>query len=238
MLASIGFSEPESVGFFVDNEDGNPVVEAKVFVYNDEIGSWTAGVTDGQGNVVFDSVRSADRVWVFKAGMALANRSAWPQRFLREPHFVTLTPLSIEDLAESFRGQESDIHKVQLLTVDPLLLSIPSGGAAQATAVFQAYGLNATVPLTLSTEPRTPILPITLKPDPATIEVPLEGLTFLPLTFTVGPSLEPGIYQLVVHAEIMEFIQPDYEALSSGGGQVYGDAGHITLVVEVIPPGP
>ena len=102
-----------------------------MFVYNDQIGSWTAGVTDSQGSVVFESVRSTDRVWVFKAGVALANRSGWPQRFLRAPHFVTLTPLSVEGLADSFRGQESDIHKVQLLTVDPPLLSIPSGGAAK-----------------------------------------------------------------------------------------------------------
>ena len=246
LLASLKFSEPESVEFFVDDKEGNPVGGARVFVYNDQSGSWTAGVTDSRGNVVFESVRKVDRIWVFKTGMALANRGGWPQRFLREPHFVTLTRLSGEALSDSFREQVQNAgyveNRVKLLALDPPFLSVPQGGASQATAVLQSFDLEATVTLTLLTEPRAPIPQITLKSDPATIEVPLDGRTFLPFTFTVGPSLEPGIYELEISAEIIEFIQPDYEALWSGAllsnRGVSWSAGGITLLVEVTPPEP
>lgn len=202
-----------------------------MFVYNDQIGSWTTGITDDQGHVAFETVRDVDRVWVFKAGKALANRSGWPQRFLREPHFVTLTPLSVEGLAGSFREQvQAGAHKIELLTVDPPLLSIPQGGAAQATAVFQSFDLNATVSLMLPEGPRAPKPQITLKPAPAAIEVPRDGQAFLITTFAVGLSLEPGIYELEIHPEIIE-------ASYSGGESGYSAGGSVTVLVEVTPSG-
>ena len=231
LLASLRFSEPESVEFFVDDEEGSPVGGAKVFVYNDQIGSWTKGVTDSQGHLVFETVRSVDRVWVFKAGTTLANRGDRAQRFLRESHFVTLTPLSVEGLAQSFREQvQAGAHKVQLLTVDPPFLSVPQGSAAQATAVFQSYDLNATVSLTLPTGPRAPTPQITLKPDPDTIEVPPDGQAYLMFTFTVDSSLEPGIYELEIGPEIIE-------ASYSGGESSYSGGGSATVLVEVTPSG-
>lgn len=231
LLASMIYSEPESVEFFVDDEEGTPVGAAKVFVYNDQIGSWTTGITDDQGHVVFETVRDVDRVWVFKAGMALANRSGWPQRFLREPHFVTLTPLSVEGLARSFREQvQAGAHKVQLLTVDPPLLSIPQSGAVQATAVFQSFDLNATVSLMLIEGPRAPKPQITLKPDPAAIEIPSHGQASLITTFAVGSNLEPGIYELEIRPEIIE-------ASYSGGESGYSGGGSSTVLVEVTPSG-
>ena len=227
LMASLRFSEPDSVEFFVDDEEGSALGGAKVFVYNDQIGSWTTGVTDSQGHVAFESVQNVDRVWVFKAGMALENRSGWPQRFLREPHFVTLTPLSVEGLAKSFREQvNTGAHKVKLLTVDPPFLSVPQGGAAQATAVFESYDLNATVSLTLPTGPGAPAPQITLKTDSAAIEIPRDGQAFLITTFAVGPSLEPGIYELEIQPEIIE-------ASYSGGESGYSGEGSVTVLVEV-----
>ena len=117
------------------------------------------------------------------------------------------------------------------LAVDPAFISVPQGGTAQATAVLQSFDLKATVSLTLPTEPRAPRPQITLKSDPATTEVLLDGRTFLPITFTVGSSLEPGIYELEVRAEIIE-------ASYSGGESGYSGGGTTVLVVQVTPPGP
>ena len=177
-----------------------------------------------------------NNIRVFKAGMMLATIKG-------ARLFVTIVAMrSVEDFAESIReqNQKSGSHRVDILTLDPPFLSVPQGGTAQATAVLQSFDLKATVTLTLRTLRHALVPQMTLRSDPATIDIPIDGRALFPFTLTVAPSVEPGIYELSLnaHADITKFRNDDdYAALLSREGGFSWAGGRTTIIVEVKPPG-
>ncbi len=145
---------------------------------------------------------------------------------------ITLT--SVEAHAESMREQiqESGTHHIQILILDPPFISVPPGGAAQATAAIYTFALEVTVSLTLRTEAHALVPQMTLQSDPATIDVPFDGRALFPFTLTVAPSIEPGIYELRLNLETTNISYPRSES----GYSITGRGSMI--IVEVTPPGP
>ena len=214
--------DPESVVVLVEDEQGSPVGGAKVFVYSEESGSWSTGLTNDQGELVLEGMPGANEIHAFKAGHE-SNRGNrfWFRRFRREPSFVTLSrSTSIEDLAESVREQrarEAEFQReqggalvpiVSVMAVEPPFLSVPQGGTVQAIADVHSFGLPATVSLATFRPPfnTDPMSEITLASNQAT--VPLDGRAFLPITLTVDPRLGPGVLKVYIGGEVIEQTHP------------------------------
>ena len=213
-----------------------------MLVYDFDSESWSTGVTDGRGELEFKGTYPWHRNWVYQEGMALACACTSLQRFLREPRFATLTPFSVEDLEASYREWKKSTgdsvqHEVNLFAVDPPFLSLSQGGTARATVFLASYDLNATVSVAMSNTPGVPMDQITLASGQAAAEVPRDGRAAVPISLTVDPSIEPGIYELTIGGTIDEFIQPSTDAILADDGVYSPGAGARTIFVEVTPPG-
>ncbi len=193
------------------DEDSASIVGARVTIVNAEAEMVSTLITDSEGLATFEGFPEPDNIVATKEGYTPSRGWSF---FVGEPWKVAL---------ESIASLQDQNEHLVLANVDPLMVSIPQGGSASATATLFSFARPSRITLSLL-DGSDSSDKFFLVSDPVEVVLPETGQAQLDLEISTFPEVPAGIYRVDLSPQVQEDFRPQ------GQGEVYGGGGQILII--------